>query len=136
MSTWPLLTLLKNHSKTLRWHNTAYSATAHAEWYTHYFEGVLGTSLELKIRTNHPRVAAEAQKLLLAEITRLERIFSRFIPDSELCVWLKTTQEMHVSLELAEVLRRSLEWQRISTWVFHPGTDALSGVWRHAEQTG
>ncbi len=140
MSPLPFWSSLKNLIQTLERSKIAYKTaekTAHKPvWYSSHFEGVLGTSLELKIQTSHPTVAAEAQKLLLAEISRLERIFSRFIPDSELCVWLQTNQEVQVSLELAEVLRRSLEWQRISAWVFHPATDALSVLWRQAEQTG
>jgi FAD:protein FMN transferase len=162
MSIW---NALKNHWSTrpAESRKTA-SKVLKAVWYSSHFEGVLGTALELKIRASSSGVAATAQKLLLAEIERLEWIFSRFLPESELCRWLntssettskitskitpkitpkitsktahETTHETSLSLELAEVLQSALHWQQISQGVFHPGSDALSVLWKAAEQKG
>ncbi len=103
--------------------------TARPIWYTNHFEAVLGTSLELRIRAVNRRLALLAEAALLAEIDRLELIFSRFLLESELNRFLAASQ-MQVSPELLEVLILAESWQQRTRNAFHPGVDALSALWR------
>jgi FAD:protein FMN transferase len=104
-------------------------------WHVNHFEGVLGTSLELRIRATHRHLALQAEQSILAEIDRLELIFSRFLPHSELNRFLASS-EMRVSPELLEVLTLAETWRQVTQNAFHPGTDALSALWRAASSTG
>jgi len=101
-----------------------------------YFEWVLGTALEVQIRAQTLEVAYKAEAALLFEIDRLERVFSRFLPDSELNVLLSGDGEQRVSLELSTVLRDSLAWTAHTRGAFNPASEALSQVWREAENQG
>jgi FAD:protein FMN transferase len=98
-------------------------------WYSNHYEAVLGTSLELRIRAANRRQALVAEAALLAEIDRLELIFSRFLPNSELNRFLASS-EMRVSSELLEVLSLAESWRQLTQNAFHPGVDALSALWR------
>jgi FAD:protein FMN transferase len=96
-----------------------------------HFEGVLGTALELRLESSHPQ---QAETALLHEIERLEQIFSRFVPDSELNRFLATHNSAFVlSPELEFVLLHALEWQRRSGGAFHLGAEALVQVWQNAK---
>jgi FAD:protein FMN transferase len=103
--------------------------TARPIWYTNHYEAVLGTSLELQIRAANRRQALLAEATLLSEIDRLELIFSRFLPESELNLFLAASQ-MRVSPELLEVLSLAESWRQLTHNAFHPGVDALSALWR------
>ncbi|GGJ84787.1 FAD:protein FMN transferase [Deinococcus aquiradiocola] len=100
-------------------------------------EGVLGTTLDLQVVAGTSGQARAAQAALLAEIDRLEGVFSRFRPDSELNRWLATSGgQVPVSADLGGVLREALHWTERSGGAFHPATEALSPLWRAAEQSG
>jgi FAD:protein FMN transferase len=90
---------------------------------------VLGTSLEVKIRASKRRQAVLAELAVLAEIKRLELIFSRFLPNSELNRFL-ASKRMQVSPELLEVLTLAELWRQRTSSAFHPGVDALSSLWQ------
>jgi FAD:protein FMN transferase len=100
-----------------------------AVWHVNHFEAVLGTSLEVRIRALNRFQALAAEAALLAEIDRLELIFSRFLPESELNRFLAASQ-MRVSAELLEVLSLAETWRQLTHNAFHPGVDALSALWR------
>ncbi len=100
------------------------------------FEGVLGTALDLHLVTERPEQARAAEDALLAEISRLERIFSRFDPDSELNRWLGAPHEAPTSRELGDLLRTSLQWLHRTSGAFHPGADALGDLWRRCAHEG
>jgi FAD:protein FMN transferase len=93
-----------------------------------HFEAVLGTDLEVRIRASNRRQTLLAESALLAEIDRLEFIFSRFLPESELNRFLNAS-EMRVSPELLEVLSLAESWRQLTRKAFHPGVDALSALW-------
>ncbi|WP_424951490.1 FAD:protein FMN transferase [Deinococcus sp.] len=101
-----------------------------------HFERVLGTTLEVQIVAGTGAQALQAQRALLAEIGRLEPVFSRFLPQSELNRWLAGSGAVPVSPELGEVLRQALTWQERSGGAFHPATEALSPLWKEAEGSG
>jgi FAD:protein FMN transferase len=104
-------------------------------WHVNHFEGVLGTSLELRIRAANRRRALHAEQSILTEIDRLELIFSRFLPHSELNRFLASC-EMRVSPELLEVLTLAESWRQVTQNAFHPGADSLSAIWRDASDSG
>ncbi len=98
-----------------------------------HFEAVLGTALEVQITADSRAQALRAQTALLAEIDRLELIFSRYNPSSELNRWQATIhQPIAVSKDLRVVLKTAQHWQTWSGGAFHPGADALGAVWRDA----
>ncbi|MCX7782159.1 MAG: FAD:protein FMN transferase, partial [Meiothermus sp.] len=72
-------------------------------------EGVLGTALELQLLADSPRSARTGEAAALAEIERLEGIFSSFLPTSELSRWQAQGRAV-VSLELRNLLREAESW--------------------------
>lgn len=100
-----------------------------------HFENVLGTSLELRLEVAKTNLE-NTQNAILHEIERLEQIFSRFLPDSELNRLQKSHNEpFFLSPELEYVLLHALEWQRKSGGAFHIATDALLQLWQNAIPT-
>ena len=98
-----------------------------------HFEAVLGTALEVQITAGSRGAALKAETALLTEIDRLELVFSRFNPVSELNRWqTKMRQPVAVSNDLRVVLESALRWQTWSGGAFHPGADALSRLWQGA----
>lgn len=96
-----------------------------------FYEGVLGTSMELQI-FGPAEAAREAETSALAEMDRLEAIFSRYRADSELARWEKTFQtDVTVSPELAEVLALAERYRIASKGAFDPTLSGEPGpLWR------
>src|SRR6476620_9290445 len=89
-------------------------------------EHVLGTSLELQVRARSERTATWAEREVLGEIDRLERILSGWSPESEFSRWLKTRGEsLPVSAELIEVLRKADQWRTITGKAFDPAAQEV-----------
>ena len=106
---------------------------------THSFcyENVLGTTFELKA-FGSSKDAQRACDLALAEIDRLESVYSRYKPNSELNRFLLTPigEPFKVSDDLAWLLQTSLDWVNQSNGAFHPGVDAYVSLWKQAEKLG
>ena len=123
--------LLKSLPSALK-HIFAARAVQHVQ----HFENVLGTTLELQIKAPNVLVAQRAEKVLLEEIWRLEKIFSRFVATSELNRLVATQhQAFLLSHELESVLQAALFWQERSKGAFHLGADALGQVWKSVLRT-
>jgi thiamine biosynthesis lipoprotein len=99
------------------------------------YDHVLGTELELSLRAPSDEIAKRAERAVLAEIDRLEPIYSRFDPDSELNRWLAGDDE-RISEDLAWLLEQSQAWITRTRGAFQPGTDALTALWKAAESAG
>ena len=99
-------------------------------------EGVLGTSLDLRVRARDSAIATQAEEVALAEIERQRRILSSYDSESELRQWLLAQQPLEVSLELATVLRRSEHWRTVSGGAFDPAVARFTSLWREAQQRG
>jgi len=85
-----------------------------------FYENVLGTSMELQI-FGPAESARQAEANALGEIDRLESIFSRYRPDSELAKWEETFEvAAPVSKELAEVLTLAERYRIASNGAFDP----------------
>jgi FAD:protein FMN transferase len=101
----------------------------------HYgLDFVLGTTLDLSV-VGPARRAREAHDAVLAEIARLELVFSRFRPDSDLQRWLRGDEVVGGS-ELFALLRVAAGWTRRSAGAFHPGAQLLADAWIEAEARG
>ncbi len=98
-------------------------------------ENVLGTSFELRVWASHGQSAERAEQRALAEIDRLEHIFSSFDSTSEFRQWQnRRGQEIAISPDLWEVLQMSDRWQARSEGAFNPASEAFSRLWRKAVQ--
>ncbi len=94
----------------------------------------MGTSLELTIVSSTTSGGPEAEQKILAEIDRLEQIFSVYLPESELNLWQRSYQDpVQVSNELATVLEAAERWRKASDGAFLPVVEALTRVWRDVE---
>ncbi|MFL5620767.1 MAG: FAD:protein FMN transferase [Gemmatimonadaceae bacterium] len=94
--------------------------------YTFHYERVLGTSLELQVVAAGGGCARRAESAVLAEIDRLEQILSGWAPNSELALWLATSEtDVPVSADLADVLHASAVWRERTGGAFNPAAQAI-----------
>jgi thiamine biosynthesis lipoprotein ApbE len=105
------------------------SAGTATDWtFTH--ENVMGTQLELQVRSDNESAARWAEQRILCEIDRLSKIFSRHDPQSELRrLQAAPRARTPISAELCEVLRASDEWRVASGGAFDPRVQILSDLW-------
>jgi len=97
-----------------------------AKAYSCYYEGVLGTSLELQVVATNADVARRAEVAMLAEVDRLERILSGWAATSELSRWQETHGvDVEVSPELAAVLELGEDWRIWTAGAFNPAAISL-----------
>jgi thiamine biosynthesis lipoprotein ApbE len=97
-------------------------------------QGLVGTVLELSLRASRSRSARLAERLIIDEVTHLERVFNAYDDESELCRWRRG--EVEAGPELAEVLRLALEWQEWSGGAFNIAAGALTDAWAIAAERG
>ncbi|MEZ4608523.1 MAG: FAD:protein FMN transferase [Deinococcales bacterium] len=96
------------------------------------YEQVLGTSCDLAILATQEKAQA-ACEAALAEIDRLEKVYSRFDETSELNCWL-VDDSLRLSHDLSWLLNEAERWQNLSQGAFNPAVDALSRLWQKAAQ--
>lgn len=108
--------------------------------FTTWHEGVLGTSLQLKVHVaddapdpDGPAAAAEAAAL--AEIHRLRGVFDAFDPTSELRRW-RSGVLAEPGPELAALLALAARWQVRSGGAFNPAVGAIGERWARAATEG
>ena len=97
------------------------------------YEPLLGTVVEVRIHAADPFAAAVADARVVAEMRRLEHVFSVFDETSELCRWRRGEDFEH-STEFVELLRMALHWQVSGGGAFNPAAGVLSRAWVVAEQ--
>ena len=88
-----------------------------------------------RIKAYSSRRAKQADDALLAEIDRLEDVFSAFRPTSELSRW-KRGDVTTVSSELLALLQTAAFWQEASCGAFNPAVGGLIERWKQAELDG
>jgi thiamine biosynthesis lipoprotein ApbE len=88
--------------------------------YVSRHHGLLGTVIELRIEAADEIVANQIEAIVVAEVERLQSIFSVYDEGSELRKWQRG--EIEPGPELLEVLRRAFEWQRMSGGGVQPGS--------------
>ncbi|MCY2964438.1 MAG: DUF2271 domain-containing protein [Planctomycetota bacterium] len=110
---------------------------AAGELYVSHYENVLGTSLELRMIARDSVAAERAEELALAEIDRLNAIFSTYDANSEFSRWqVEANLPTRVSPELFTVLAASDTWREASSGAFHPGAQRLTALWKRSESSG
>src|SRR2546423_14716852 len=88
------------------------SAQSPAKVHVFHHENVLGTSMELKLKTTSDAEAVKAEAAVLSEIDRENHILSAWSSTSEFSRWTRThNTPVHVSLELFEVLSLFDHWR-------------------------
>lgn len=100
------------------------------------YHPLLGTNVEIRIiaagRTAVHELARAGEQAALAEMERLQSVFSVFDPASELSRW-RSGGEVEPSAELVEVLEAAQRWWAASGGAFHPATAQLRQRWLRAE---
>ncbi len=98
-----------------------------------HFENVLGTSLEIKIRSNSEKQATVAEAAAMTEIARMSKIISAYDANSEFSKWMRTSNEAKtVSPELFEVLNLFDQWRARSNGALDASAQVLSKLWKDA----
>ena len=77
------------------------------------------------------RLAADAEQATVAEMERLQAVFTVYDPESELCRW--RSGRAQAGPELAQVLAAAEYWWRVSGGAFHPASGELRRRWLQAE---
>jgi thiamine biosynthesis lipoprotein len=106
-------------------------------WRTAHYENVLGTSMEIKLIAESEEDADRAGSAAMAEIKRLNSILSGYDPASEFSLWAGTLNEaVRVSPDLLEVLALWDAWRDRSGGALNPAAEAISRVWKQAQESG
>ncbi|QNI37613.1 DUF2271 domain-containing protein [Edaphobacter albus] len=109
------------------------SAQSQSSLYISHHENVLGTSLELKLRTSSKAQAAKAEEAVLHEIDRENRILSAWSPTSEFSRWNSTHNiPVHVSPELYEVLDLFDHWRQQTGGALDASAETAVRAWKLA----
>ncbi len=97
---------------------------------------LLGTVVEVIVSNSDEAEARSLDAAVVAEIERLEDVFSAFRTDSELNRWKRDELDAPPSVDLSRVMAAALDWQDRSGGVFNPLAGQLSQVWADAEAAG
>ncbi|MBI2272767.1 MAG: DUF2271 domain-containing protein [Bacteroidetes bacterium] len=101
--------------------------------YTSHFENVLGTSLQIKVKTHSEKQASAAEAAALHEIERLSAIVSAYDTRSEFSRWMQTSgKPVAVSQELFEVLSLFDQWRSKTTGALDASAQVISKLWKEA----
>lgn len=101
------------------------------------YENVLGTSLELKFKTNSQADADLAEERTLKEIDRLDDILSAYKTNSEFSKWMRNgKQTTKVSPELFEVLKQFENYKVLTNGALDASAKAIGDVWKQAAAEG
>lgn len=102
-----------------------------------HYEGVLGTALEVQVVAERETQLDAAETCLLAELDRLEQVFSRFLPGSELNrLQHQRGRQVNVSSEFAALLGQAQHIMTLTVGAFHPAADSLARLWAAGEPDG
>lgn len=98
-----------------------------------HYDNVLGTSMELKLQTTNAHQTNRAEKAVLDEIARENRILSAWQSNSEFSRWMKTRNTpVKVSPELMEVLATFDQYREQTGGALDPSAETATRVWKLA----
>jgi thiamine biosynthesis lipoprotein ApbE len=111
---------------------------AESGFYIAHFEHVLGTSLTVKLAASSLAAARRAERVALAEITRLEATLSGHRPDSEFGRWLSAPlgEVRVVSDDLFTVLSHFDHWREQTAGALNPAAEHLAHLWQATAPAG
>jgi FAD:protein FMN transferase len=91
----------------------------------------MGTFAELAVVHSEPRYAYRAMDAAIAELQRIERLMTRFSPDSDIgrANSRAATGPVEVAEETALVVRAALEWAQATDGGFDPSLARLVDLW-------
>ena len=95
-------------------------AAAHAEWYRHVEDGIMGTRISMEFWAEDPALAQRAIDGVLGEMRRIDELMSTYKPTSQLSIVnaQAASHPVPVTPELFELLETSLEYSRITEGAF------------------
>jgi FAD:protein FMN transferase len=96
-------------------------------------EPILGTLLTVYAAGSRRSALVQAEERLLAEIARLENIFSAYNVESELCRWQKPESMFVPGHELVALLEQARAWQLRTGGIFNPAVGVITSRWKRAE---
>ena len=98
----------------------------------------MGTLLDVQLYHQRPELGLRLLRHACQEARRLEALFSRHMPDSELSRLNRQAGRgpMPISPELFGLLRAAQQWAQWSQGAFDPTAGALSNLWRMAVSRG
>jgi thiamine biosynthesis lipoprotein ApbE len=103
--------------------------------YTSQFENVMGTSFEMKIKTNSANLVNKAENIALKEINRLSKILSSYDQNSEFNNWQRSfNTPFKASPELIEVLSLFEKWKVNTNGALNPAFESVNKVWKNAKE--
>lgn len=111
----------------------AANAADTAESEIRHYENVLGTSMDLTVYGADSTSLDAAVDTTLAEVARLEQIFSTWREDSEIMVLNRERSSSGASAELLEVVEACESWMELSTGAFSCRLGKVISVWNDAE---
>jgi thiamine biosynthesis lipoprotein ApbE len=102
-----------------------------------HFEGVMGTSLDVRVQAVSDDAGRAAVEAALAEIARQSKILSAYDSTSEFSRWMRSRGvPTAVSPELIDVLAAFDEWRGRTGGALDPSAEALTRLWTHAAAAG
>ncbi len=93
----------------------------------------MGSKVRLTFYAADAQQAREAATAAFARVAKLEKICSDYMPDSELTQLNRSTLH-HASADLLEVVRRSLEFSKITSGAFDITTGHFTNLWRRSRR--
>jgi FAD:protein FMN transferase len=92
--------------------------------------------MEVQVSVEHRASGPAAESAILAEVARLERVFSVFLPSSELLGWAATFEtEVPISADLADALEAAERWRVVTRGAFDPRIETETRHWRELEKS-
>ena len=93
---------------------------------------LLGTRCEVEVRGASPEAVDAAELRVLAEVERLESVFTLFDDASDIHALRRSGET--TSVELSEVWKLAHLWYHRTGGVFHPGLQPLVDLWTRAAE--
>ncbi|MDR0781155.1 MAG: DUF2271 domain-containing protein [Pseudomonadales bacterium] len=113
-------------------------ATLHAQniqRFDQHYEGVLGTTLDLTFYGPDPNAMEQAADAAVAEIARMDAIFSNYRDDSEVARLNRERSLSNASPEMLDILELCARWERVTQQRFSCKLWRINQIWNEAEKT-
>ena len=114
-----------------------WTTTSRHEVYVSHLDGVMGTSLDIRVLARSEKAGHRAEQAILDEIGRESKILSSYDPASEVSRWMAAPGvPTPASPELIEVLGAFDDWRARTSGALDPAAEAVTRVWQRAAKEG